>query len=58
MTKQSVTVWSNDEKIIDTDIAGKKIGVRPGPIEDYQPFSLTTFQTTAAIRNVRVKKLK
>jgi hypothetical protein len=57
VTPQNVSAWSNDEKIVDADIEGKKIGVRPGPIEDYQPFSLTTFQTTAAYRNVKIKTL-
>lgn len=57
VTPANISAWSNDEKIIDVDIEGKKIGVRPGPIEDYQPFSLTTFQTTAAIRNVKVRPL-
>jgi hypothetical protein len=57
VTPENVSVWSNDEKIVDADIAGKKVGVRAGPIEDYVPLSLTTFQTTAAIRNVRLKTL-
>jgi hypothetical protein len=57
VTKENVSVWSNDEKIIDTDIEGKKISVRAGPIEDYQPLSLTTFGTKAAIRNVKITTL-
>ncbi|MFZ4763434.1 MAG: 3-keto-disaccharide hydrolase [Roseimicrobium sp.] len=57
VTDANVSVWSNDEKIIDADIAGKKIGVRPGPIEDYVPLSLTTYQTTAAIRNIKLTRL-
>jgi hypothetical protein len=57
VTAKNISVWSNDEKIVDLDTEGKKLGVRPGPIEDYQPFSLTTFQTTAAVRNVKVKTL-
>lgn len=57
VTPGNVSVWSDEEKIIDADLEGKKVGVRPGPIEDYQPLSLTTYQTTAAIRNVKVKTL-
>lgn len=57
VTPENVSVWSNDEKIIDLDTAGRKLGVRAGPIEDYAPFSITTYQTTAAIRNVKVKTL-
>jgi hypothetical protein len=57
VTPDSLIVWSNGEKIIDADIKDKKIGVRPGPIEEYLPFSLTTYQTTAAIKNVKVTPL-
>lgn len=57
VTPENVSVWSNDEKIINADIAGKKVGVRAGPIEDYTPLSFTTYQTTAAIRNVKLKAL-
>lgn len=52
VTPQSLTAWIDDEKMIDVDIEGKKVAVRPGPIEDYQPLSFTTYQTTAAIKNV------
>lgn len=57
VTPENISVWSNDEKIIDVDIAGRKVGLRSGAIEDYAPFSLTTYQTTAGIRNVKVKAL-
>lgn len=57
VTPESLTAWIDDEKMIDVDIAGKKVGVRSGPIEDYQPLSLTTFQTTAAIKNMTVTKV-
>jgi hypothetical protein len=57
VTPENVSVWSNDEKIIDADIAGKKVGLRAGQIEDYAPLSFTTYQTTAGIRNVKVKRI-
>lgn len=57
VTPETITVWANGEKIIDTDIKGKKIGLRGGSIEEYVPLSLTTYQTTAAIRNVKVAPL-
>lgn len=57
VTPESITVWANEEKIIDVDIAGKKIALRPGPIEEYAPLSLTTYQTSAAIKNVKVTPL-
>lgn len=54
VTPENLSVWLGDKQIIDEDIAGKKISVRPGPMESYLPLSLTTFNTTAAIRNVKL----
>lgn len=57
VTPDTIVVWANDEKIIDVEIKGRKIGLRSGSIEDFAPLSLTTFQTTAAIRNVKLTPL-
>jgi hypothetical protein len=54
VTPANISVWVGTEKIIDVDIEGKKIAVRAGPIEDYQPLSLTTYATKAGIRNVKL----
>ncbi len=57
VTPANISVWIGAEKAIDVDIEGKKIAVRPGPIEEYLPLSLTTYQTKAAIRNVKLTPL-
>lgn len=57
VTPANISVWVGEEKVIDVDIEGKKIGVRAGPIEDYLPLSLTTYATTAGIRNVKLTPL-
>lgn len=57
VTPKDIHVWVDDKEIINADIEGKKLGVRPGPIESYLPFSFTTYQTTAAIKNVKVTKI-
>lgn len=54
VTPENLSAWVGDKQVIDEDIKGKKIAVRPGPIESYLPLSLTTFNTTAAIRNVKI----
>lgn len=54
VTPENLSVWIGEKQIIDEDIQEKKIGVRPGPIESYLPLSLTTFNTTAAIRNIKL----
>ncbi|HSJ04326.1 MAG: DUF1080 domain-containing protein [Verrucomicrobium sp.] len=57
VTPENLSAWIDDEKMIDVDIAGRKVGVRPGPIEDFLPLSFTTYQTTAAIKNVKLTPL-
>ncbi len=54
VTPENLSVWVNDKQVIDEIITGRKVGVRPGPIESYLPLSLTTFNTAAAIRNVKL----
>ncbi len=54
VTPKNISVWLGDKQVVDEDIEGKKISVRSGPIESYLPLSLTTFNTMAAIRNVKL----
>lgn len=57
ITPKDIHVWVDDKEIINAEIEGKKLGVRPGPIESYLPLSFTTYQTTSAIKNVKVTKI-
>ncbi len=58
VTPENISVWLDDKQIIDQDIKERKISLRPGPIESYAPLALSTFNTTAAIKNVKVKAVK
>ena len=57
VTPKDIHVWIDDKEVINTDIEGKKLGLRPGPIESYAPLSFTTYQTTASIKNVKMVPL-
>lgn len=57
VTEKELKVSINDKEVIDADIVDKKLGLRPGPMESFAGLSLTTFQTTAAIRNVKLTPL-
>jgi hypothetical protein len=57
ITPKDIHIWVDDKEIINAEIEGKKLGVRPGPIESYLPLSFTTYQTTSAIKNVKVTKI-
>jgi len=58
VTPANLNVWIDGKHLIDQELEGKKVSVRPGPIESYLPLSFTTFATTAAIRNVKLKVLE
>lgn len=58
VTPENLSVWLDGKHIIDQDLKDKKVSVRPGPIESYLPLSLTTFSTTAAIRNIKLKVIE
>lgn len=57
VTPKDIHVWLDGKEIINAEIEGHKLGVRPGPIESYLPLSFTTYQTRAAIKNVKLTKL-
>lgn len=58
VTPENLSVWVDDKQVVDQDIKGRKISLRPGPIETYAPLALSTFNTSAAIKNVRLKSVK
>ena len=57
VTPKEIHVWIDDKEVINTDIEGKKLSLRPGPIESYAPLSFTTYQTTASIKNVKLTSI-
>ena len=54
VTPKNLSAWVSEKQVVDVDIEGKKIGLRPGPIESYAPLSLTTFATEAEIKDVKL----
>ncbi|HEY1081120.1 MAG TPA: DUF1080 domain-containing protein [Prosthecobacter sp.] len=57
VTPENLSAWVDDKQVVDQDIKDRKVSLREGPIEAYAPLSLTTFNTTGAIKNVRLKSL-
>ena len=57
VTPDKLETWLDDEKIIDQDIRGKRISLRPGDISRSRPLGISTFQTAAAFRNIRIRNL-
>ncbi len=58
VTKPKIEVWLDAEKIVDVEIEGRRLGMRPGDIELNMPLGLATFQTSSAFRNLKYRKIK
>ncbi len=55
---EKIMAWIDGEKLIDVDTTGKKLSLRQGGIEECAPFGLSTFQTSAQIKDIRWRGLK
>ena len=53
----NISVWVNDDQIIDQGTEGRKIGIR-FEVEPSQPLGFASFQTEAALRKIRLRPLK
>src|SRR5947207_123099 len=55
--REQIEAWIDDEKIVDQSIAGRKISLRPGDIDLSKPFGLATWQTTGALRDIKIRRI-
>ena len=55
--KNRLNVWLDDKEIVNVELENRKLNVRPGDIEECQPFGLATWQTTGSFRNIALRKL-
>jgi hypothetical protein len=58
VTTAKIEAWVDHEKIVDVGIAGRKVSLRPGPIEFCKPLGLATYQTGAAARDFKLRLTK
>lgn len=58
VTNNQLEAWIDDKKVVDADTEGRHIGMRPGEIEKNVPFGLASYQTTAELKNVQIRRLK
>ena len=56
VTRERVTAWIDGKEILEQKLKGRKIGIR-GEVDLSKPFGLSTWQTTAAVRNLRIRPL-
>jgi len=57
VTADYLEVWIDGEVVIELEIRGRKIAMRPGAIEQCRPIGLATWRTAAAYRNLRLRLL-
>ena len=57
VTKNKIEAWLDGKKIIDADIRGKKISIRP-EVELSKPLGIACWQTTSALKNIRIRPVK
>jgi len=55
VTEKEIEAWINDEQVVDFTYEGKKLSIRP-EVELSIPFGITSWQTTAALRNIYLKE--
>lgn len=56
VTPAKIEAWIDNEKLVDQSIEGRRVGMRPGEIELSVPFGIATYQTTSAVRNIKIRK--
>lgn len=57
VTPEKILAWVDDEKVVDVIIAGRKVSMRAGDIEQSIPLGIATWQTSSALKNIRLKRL-
>jgi len=57
VTDSKIEAWIDKEKLVNVNIAGRKVSMRPGEIEDAVPFGISSYQTTAAIQDVKIRSV-
>ena len=56
VTQQKIEAWIDGAKIIDQQLAGRKISIRP-EVELSRPFGLASWRTRAGLRKIAVRKI-
>ena len=57
VTKDRIQAWIDDKQMIDADVKDKKISIR-AECDLCKPFGVATWNTSGAVRDIRVRELK
>jgi hypothetical protein len=53
---EKLQAWIDEDKVVDVETTGRKLSIRP-EVEASVPFGFSTWSTTGALRNIRIRKL-
>ncbi len=57
VTEKKIEAWIDKDKLVEVARADHRISVRPGDIELCQPFGLAAWQTSAALREIKFRRV-
>jgi len=57
VTEKKLEAWIDQDKLVDLATADRRIAVRPGDIEISQPLGLAAWQTSAALREIKFRRV-
>lgn len=57
VTEAKIEAWLDEKKIVNLETAGKKISLRFGEIESSKPLGIASYQTTAGLREIKIRQL-
>jgi hypothetical protein len=58
VTKKKIAVWLDDKQIVNLETGTRNIGLRFGEIEMSKPLGIASYETTAALRGIKIRRLE
>lgn len=57
VTPEKIGAWVDNREMFDVEVKERKIGLRWGDIEKSLPLGIATYQTKAAVRDIKLRRL-
>jgi len=58
VTGDRIQAWIDDRPIVNVEIAGRTVSLRPGEIKLSAPFGFASYNTTGALRKIEYRRLR
>ena len=56
--RDTIKAWIDDQPVVNVNIAGRKISLRPGEIKLSAPFGFASYNTSGSLRKIEYKTLQ